>query len=70
MNIHSFSNPTTSYGDYVITSIRLENDGVWIIKGDFVDGVGRLTAGQSYEIEIIHGTKKFATALRDKLIPF
>ena len=63
MTIHSFSNPTTSFGDYVITSIRLDNNGVWIVNADFVDGVGRLTAGQSYEIEIIHGTKKFENAL-------
>ena len=59
MNIHSFSNPTTSYGDYVITSIRLDKNGVWIVNADFVDGVGRLTAGQSYEIEIVHVTKQF-----------
>ena len=59
MNIHSFSNPTTSYGDYVITSIVLDKNAVWIVTGDFVEGVGRLTAGQSYEIEIIHVTKQF-----------
>ena len=70
MNIFLFNNPSTSYGNYVITSIRLDNNGVWIVHGDFVDGVGRLTAGQSYEIEIIHGTKKFATALRDNDLPF
>ena len=70
MNIHLFNNPSSSFGDYVITSIVLENDGVWKVKGDFVDGIGRITAGSSYEIEILHGTKKFATALRDNELPF
>ena len=63
MKIQLFNNPSSSFGDYVITSIRLDNDGVWIINGDFVDGVGRLTAGQSYEIEIIHASKQFENKL-------
>ena len=65
MTIHSFTNPTTSYGDYVITSIRLDNNGVWIVNADFVDGVGRLTAGQSYEIEIVHISQQFGNNKED-----
>jgi len=65
MKIHSFNDPSTSFGDYVITSIRLDNNGVWIVNADFVDGVGRLTAGQNYEIEIIHISQQFENNRED-----
>ena len=55
----------TDFGDYVITSILLDNDNVWQVQGDFVEGNGRLTAGRNYEIEIIHVSQQFEKKRKD-----
>ena len=55
----------TDFGDYVITSILLDNDNVWQVQGDFVEGNGRMTPGRNYEIEIIHVSQQFEKKRKD-----
>ena len=59
MHISSQTNPKTDFGNYIVTSISLDNNKVWDIQGDWVIGNGRLNAGQNYEIEIIHVSQQF-----------
>ena len=59
MHISSQTNPKTDFGNYIVTSISLDNNKVWDIEGDWVIGNGRLNAGQNYEIEIIHVSQQF-----------
>lgn len=58
LNIVYPNSPASNFGQYFITSTRLDGE-VWIIEGDFIQGSGRLTAGFSYDIEIVHITKQF-----------
>ena len=59
MHISSQTNPKTDFGNYIVTSISLDNNKVWDVEGDWVIGNGRLNAGQNYEIEIIHVSQQF-----------
>ena len=56
----SISYPSGTYdnGQYFINSTRLDGE-IWIIEGDFIQGSGRLGAGKTYDIEVIHVTKQF-----------
>ncbi len=58
LNIVYPSSPASNFGQYFITSTRLDGD-IWIIHADFIQGSGRLTAGFSYDIEVVHITKQF-----------
>ena len=58
LNIVYPNSPASNFGQYFITSTRLDGD-VWIIHADFIQGSGRLTAGFSYDIEVVHITKQF-----------
>ena len=55
----------TEFGNYIITSILLDNNNVWQVKGDFVSGWGRMTPGRNYEIEIIHVSQQFENNRED-----
>ncbi len=55
----------TEFGNYIITSILLDNNNVWQVKGDFVSGWGRMTPGRNYEIEIIHISQQFENNRED-----
>ena len=54
----SYPSGTRDNGQYFINSTRLDGD-IWIINADFIQGSGRLTAGFTYDIEIVHITKQF-----------
>ena len=58
LNIVYPSSPASNFGQYFIISKRLDGD-AWIIDADFIQGSGRLQAGFSYDIEVIHITKQF-----------
>ena len=64
MHISSQTNPKTDFGNYIVTSISLDNNKVWDIQGDWVIGNGRLNAGQNYEIEIIHVSQQFEKKMK------